>query len=168
VALRIGRRSWILMAMVGSGVFGILLALSAPLHWAIVLALSISLVYQFTLHTERIRKLPKPIELIFNTPSHHRVHHGANHGYLDRNYGGMLIIWDRLFGSFREENERVTYGLTKNVESFNPLKVATHEWSDLVSDVRSAPDLRTKLGYVFHKPGWKPEASSRRDQSAAT
>ena len=144
-----------------------LAALGFP-PWAIVLALSISLVYQFLLHTERVGKLPNPIELVFNTPSHHRVHHGANHGYLDRNYGGILIIWDRLFGSFREEDERVTYGLTKNVDSFNPLKVATHEWTDLLSDVRSAPDVRTKLGYVLHKPGWQPNTAPTRDQSAST
>jgi sterol desaturase/sphingolipid hydroxylase (fatty acid hydroxylase superfamily) len=127
--------------------------------WAIVLAQAISLVYQFTLHTEKIDRYPRPIEFVFNTPSHHRVHHGANAGYLDRNYGGILIIWDRLFGSYREEDDRVVYGLTKNVESFNPLKVATHEWADLAADVKSASGLRTKLGYMLHKPGWSPQAS---------
>jgi sterol desaturase/sphingolipid hydroxylase (fatty acid hydroxylase superfamily) len=129
--------------------------------WAIILMQAISLVYQFGLHTEKIGKLPKPIEFVFNTPSHHRVHHGANHGYLDRNYGGVLIIWDRIFGTFREEDDRVVYGLTKNVDSFNPLRVATHEWSDMIADVRSAPNLRTRLGHVFRGPGWQPPDRSR-------
>ena len=127
--------------------------------WAIILMQAISLVYQFGLHTEKIGRLPRPIEFIFNTPSHHRVHHGANHGYLDRNYGGMLIIWDRMFGTFREEDDRVVYGLTKNVGSFNPLRVATHEWSDIIADVRSTPKLSHKLGYMFRGPGWKPAAA---------
>jgi len=140
-------------------VFWLPLAVIGFPPWAIVLAQAISLVYQFTLHTEKIGRFPKPIEFIFNTPSHHRVHHGANAGYLDRNYGGILIVWDRLFGTYREEDTRVVYGLTKNVESFNPLKVATHEWADLVADVRSVTDLRTKLGYMFHRPGWRPKNS---------
>ncbi|MEI7889265.1 MAG: sterol desaturase family protein [Actinomycetes bacterium] len=136
--------------------FWIPLAIVGFPPYAIILMQAISLVFQFGLHTEKIRKLPVPVEYVFNTPSHHRVHHGANTGYLDRNYGGMLIIWDRLFGSYREEDARVVYGLTKNVDSFNPLRVATHEWADLITDVRSTKRWRTKLGYLFHKPGWAP------------
>jgi sterol desaturase/sphingolipid hydroxylase (fatty acid hydroxylase superfamily) len=128
--------------------------------WAIILTQAISLVFQFGLHTEKIGKLPRPIEYVFNTPSHHRVHHGANHGYLDRNYGGILIIWDRMFGTFREEDDKVVYGLTKNVNSFNPLDVATHEWRDLISDMRAAPDLRTKLAHALHGPGWQPDQAA--------
>lgn len=128
--------------------------------WAIILAQAISLVYQFGLHTEKIGKLPRPIEFIFNTPSHHRVHHGANHGYLDRNYGGILIIWDRMFGTFREEDDKVVYGLTKNVDSFNPLRVATHEWADIISDVRSTPNWSHKFGYLFRGPGWSPAGAA--------
>ena len=123
--------------------------------WAVILTQTISLIYQFTLHTEKIDKDPRPIEFLFNTPSHHRVHHGANAGYLDRNYGGILIIWDRIFGSFRGEDDRVVYGLTKNVDSFNPLRVATHEWADLIADVKAAPSFRSKVGYLFHGPGWR-------------
>ena len=151
------RQEWLHMYTI---VFWIPLAVVGFPPWAIVLAQAISLIYQFGLHTEKIGKLPAPIEYIFNTPSHHRVHHGANKGYLDRNYGGILIIWDRIFGSYREEDDRVVYGLTKNVESFNPLVVATHELSDLIADVRSAPNLRAKLGYIFRSPGWSPESSS--------
>ena len=96
-----------------------------------------SLIYQFGLHTERIGRLPRPLEVVFNTPSHHRVHHGANEQYLDRNYGGILIIWDRLFGTY-PESERVRYGLTKNIDTFNPVKVAFGEYGSLVRDLRAA------------------------------
>ena len=95
--------------------------------WMIYLAFSWSLLYQFLLHTEAIDRLPRPIEFIFNTPSHHRVHHGSQEQYLDKNYGGILIIWDRMFGSFEPEEERVRYGLTNNIETLYPVKVAYGE-----------------------------------------
>ena len=94
--------------------FWLPLALFFP-TWMIFVAMSWSLIYQFTLHTEVIDKLPRPIEWFWNTPSHHRVHHGSQEQYLDKNYGGILIIWDRIFGSFEPEAERVRYGLTKNI-----------------------------------------------------
>jgi sterol desaturase/sphingolipid hydroxylase (fatty acid hydroxylase superfamily) len=124
--------------------------------WMVLLAQSWSLIYQFGLHTERIGKLPRPLELVLNTPSHHRVHHGANEQYLDRNYGGILVIWDRLFGSFEPEGERVRYGLTKNIDTFNPVRVAFHEYAALWHDVRSAPTWRERVGHIWHGPGWKP------------
>ncbi|TSD99826.1 sterol desaturase family protein [Skermania sp. ID1734] len=127
--------------------------------WMILLQQSISLVYQFFIHTERIDKLWGPIEYVFNTPSHHRVHHGSNNQYLDKNYGGILIIWDRLFGSFEPEGERVVYGLTKNINTFNPLRVATHEFAAIWRDVRGARKWRHRLGYTFRGPGWNPEAA---------
>jgi sterol desaturase/sphingolipid hydroxylase (fatty acid hydroxylase superfamily) len=132
-----------------------LLALGFP-PWMVLLAQSWSLIYQFGLHTERIVRLPWPLELVLNTPSHHRVHHGANEQYLDRNYGGILIIWDRLFGSFEPEGERVRYGLTKNIETFNPVSVAFHEYIALWHDVRRAGSWRERFGHVWHGPGWKP------------
>jgi len=92
-----------------------------------------------------------------NTPSHHRVHHGSNQRYLDRNHAGVLIIWDRLFGSFEPEGEKVIYGLTKNINSYNPLRIAFHEWIDIWNDVRKADTWRLKLLYVFGRPGWKHE-----------
>jgi hypothetical protein len=119
----------------------------------------VSLIYQFWIHTERVKKLPAPIELVFNTPSHHRVHHGANEVYLDRNYGGILIIWDRFFGTHQGETERVRYGLTKNIRSFRPAQVAFHEFVDLAHDVRAAKSWRHKLGYVLRGPGWSPDGS---------
>ncbi len=117
---------------------------------------SVSLVYQFFVHTERIRTLWRPVELVFNTPSHHRVHHGSDPEYLDRNYGGILIVWDRLFGSFQPELHRPTYGLTTPVGTYHVLRLQTHEYAAIARDVRAAPRLRDKLGYVFGPPGWRP------------
>jgi hypothetical protein len=93
---------------------------------------------------------------VFNTPSHHRVHHGSNRQYLDRNYGGILIVWDRLFRSFEPEGEPVDYGLTKNIATYNPLRVAFHEYRAIGRDVRRAATWRERLGRVFRGPGWHP------------
>jgi sterol desaturase/sphingolipid hydroxylase (fatty acid hydroxylase superfamily) len=117
---------------------------------------AISLLYQFWIHTELIRRMG-PLEAVMNTPSHHRVHHASNGRYLDRNHAGTLIIWDRLFGTFEEEIEKPVYGLTKNINSYNPVRIAFHEWRDIVRDVRKANDLRTRLKYIFGPPGWSPE-----------
>jgi sterol desaturase/sphingolipid hydroxylase (fatty acid hydroxylase superfamily) len=125
--------------------------------WMILTQQAISLIYQFWIHTERIGRLPAPIEFVFNTPSHHRVHHGANEIYLDRNYGGILIVWDRLFGTFQGETERVRYGLTKNIRSFKPTRVAFHEFAAIARDVRGASGWRERLGYMFRGPGWSPD-----------
>ncbi|HEX4623416.1 MAG TPA: sterol desaturase family protein, partial [Solirubrobacteraceae bacterium] len=125
--------------------------------WMVLLAQSWSLIYQFGLHTERIGKLPRALEAVLNTPSHHRVHHGANEQYLDRNYGGILVIWDRLFGSFEPEGQRVRYGLTTNIDTFHPVRVAFHEYVALWNDVRTAATWRERAGHVWHGPGWRPE-----------
>ena len=124
--------------------------------WMILLQQSISLIYQFFIHTERIQKLPRPIEFIMNTPSHHRVHHGSNKQYLDKNYGGTLIIWDRLFGTFEPEDERVVYGLTHNIDTFNVVKVAFNEFIAIGRDMVSARTFRDACGYMFRGPGWQP------------
>jgi sterol desaturase/sphingolipid hydroxylase (fatty acid hydroxylase superfamily) len=116
----------------------------------------LNLLYQFWIHTEAIDRLPDPIELVFNTPSHHRVHHGANRQYLDKNYGGILIIWDRLFGTFEAEVRRIRYGLTKNINTFNPAKIGYHEFADIVRDVRAAKGWRARARHVFGRPGWTP------------
>jgi hypothetical protein len=126
----------------------------------VFLAMGWSLLYQFTLHTEAVDRLPRVIEWVFNTPSHHRVHHGSQAQYLDRNYAGILIVWDRLFGTFEPEDERVRYGLTKNIETFNPVKVAYHEFAAIWRDVRTAPRWRDRIGYVFAGPGWTPSPAS--------
>lgn len=127
--------------------------------WMVLLAQSWSLIYQFGLHTERIGKLPRPLEAVLNTPSHHRVHHGANEQYLDRNYGGILVIWDRLFGTFEPEGERVRYGLTKNLSTFNPVRVAFHEYAALGRDLRAARSWRTRWSLLLRGPGYEPPTS---------
>ena len=134
------------------------LALLGVPPWAIFLQQSISLLYQFFLHTERVGKLWRPVELVMNTPSHHRVHHGMNTRYLDRNYGGILIIWDRLFRTFEPEGERVVYGLTKQLRSYNPLVVATHEYVSIWRDLRAAGSWRTRWSHLVRGPGWLPGA----------
>ena len=137
------------------------LALLGFAPWMILMQLAISLTYQFWIHTERIKSLSAPVEFFFNTPSHHRVHHGANEVYLDRNYGGILIIWDRLFGSFEPEGEQVRYGLTTNIETFRPLKVAFGEYAALWHDLRAVRSWRTRFALLFHGPGWRPEPETR-------
>jgi sterol desaturase/sphingolipid hydroxylase (fatty acid hydroxylase superfamily) len=127
----------------------------------IMLMQSVSLLYQFWIHTEAIGKMPRWFEFVFNTPSHHRVHHGSNLQYLDKNHGGTLIIWDRLFGSFQAETFRPTYGLTKNVHTFNPVRIAFHEWMNLASDLRKAGSLRNCWHYLFNAPGWSHDGHSK-------
>ncbi len=124
--------------------------------WMVLLAQAWSLIYQFWIHTERIKRLPRWVEGSFNTPSHHRVHHGSNHQYLDKNYGGILIIWDRLFGTWEPEGERVRYGLTTQLETFHPVRVAFHEYIALTRDVRAARGWRTKAQVLLRGPGWAP------------
>jgi alkylglycerol monooxygenase len=106
-----------------------------------VLVAAFNTLYQFWIHTETIGKLPRWIELIFNTPSHHRVHHGRNPKYIDRNHAGSLIIWDRMFGTFQAEEEKPTYGITKPLKSY----------------LKRIPPMRDKLKYLFMKPGWLPD-----------
>jgi sterol desaturase/sphingolipid hydroxylase (fatty acid hydroxylase superfamily) len=128
--------------------------------WMVLLAQGWSLLYQFWIHTELIGRIG-PLELVLNTPSHHRVHHGKNVRYLDKNHAGILIIWDKLFGTFAPETERVRFGLTKDIETFHPLKIGFHEVAAIVRDIRRAPTLRAKLGYVFAPPGWSHDGSTQ-------
>lgn len=127
----------------------------------IVFQKGISLVYQFWIHTEQIRRLPRWFEAAFNTPSHHRVHHATNPRYLDRNYAGIFIIWDKLFGSFAAEDdaEPCRYGIVKNLGSFNPLRIAFHEWVEIGRDLRKAGSLKDAFGYLFGPPGWRPDGA---------
>jgi len=120
-------------------------------------ALVFILTYQFWIHTELIGKMGW-FEKVFNSPSLHRVHHGSDDIYLDKNYGGLLIIWDRMFGTFQSEVFKPTYGLTTQLESINPLKVHFKEFADIARDVKRARNTKEALGYIFNKPGWKPEA----------
>lgn len=124
--------------------------------WMVFTGFSISLIYQFWIHTERIGRLPRPIEFVFNTPSHHRVHHGTDKLYIDKNYGGIFILWDRMFGSFQPEVFRPHYGLTKQVDTFNVWRLQTHEYAAIARDVKRADRWRDRIGYAFGPPGWKP------------
>lgn len=121
----------------------------------VLFAEGINLTYQTWLHTEAIKKLPKPIEAVFNTPSHHRVHHGRNPQYMDKNYGGILIVWDKLFGTFAEEQEKVDYGVTEPLNSINPLVVWFHGFGRLAKKMRGAPDWQSKLACLWRPPDWE-------------
>ncbi len=131
--------------------------------WTLYVAFGINLIFQFYVHTELVHRLPRPVEYVFNTPSHHRVHHGSDPEYLDKNYGGILIVWDRLFGTFAQERQRPTYGLTKKVETYNLLKLQYGDYVDIARDVRSTRRWRNKLGYVFGPPGWTPKDAAAED-----
>lgn len=126
-------------------------------------ARGVNLLYQFWIHTETIARLG-PAESAFNTPSHHRVHHGSNRQYLDRNHGSILIVWDRLFGTFEPEDERVVYGLTKNIDTFNVVRIATHEYVEMLRDVAASTTWRDRLSFVVRGPGW---AGQRRAELTA-
>jgi len=117
----------------------------------------LNLLYQYWIHTEAIDRLPPMAEAVLNTPSHHRVHHGANPQYLDKNYAGILITWDKLFRTFEPEVRRVKYGLTKNIKTFNPVRIGYHEFADIAHDVRHAKGWRNKVGHVWKRPGWQPD-----------
>ena len=116
-------------------------------------ARQVNLLYQYWIHTDAIRRIG-PFEEVLNSASHHRVHHGMNRQYLDRNHGSILIIWDRLFGTFEREDEPVVYGLTKNIETFNPLRVAAHEHYEIIKDVAGADSWHDRLSFVLRGPGW--------------
>ena len=101
---------------------------------------------------------------MLNTPSHHRVHHGSNPQYLDRNHGSILIVWDRLFGTFEREDHPVVYGLTKNIGTFDPVRVATHEYRAMLADVARSHGWRERLSHVVRGPGWAATAPGRADR----
>lgn len=129
-----------------------------------MMMMSFSLIYQYWVHTELIKKMPRWFEFFFNTPSHHRVHHASNVRYLDQNHAGILIIWDRLLGTFAEEDpkEKPVYGITKNIHTYNLFKIASHEYVDIWHDVQRAPGLLNKLKYLFMPPGWSHEGPDLR------
>jgi sterol desaturase/sphingolipid hydroxylase (fatty acid hydroxylase superfamily) len=143
-----------------------LMALAGFRPQLIETARGVNLLYQFWIHTETIGRLG-PLEEVLNTPSHHRVHHGSNRRYIDRNHGSILIVWDRLFGTFQREDEPVAYGLTANVGSFNPVRIATHEHADILRDVARAHTWRDRLGYVFRGPGWAYQRNAAPEPLAA-
>lgn len=156
-----------------TGTFTFMMVVRAPLillgfHPAMVLFVGgLNLIYQFWIHTEAIGKLPRWIETVMNTPSHHRVHHGRNARNLDANYAGVFIIWDRMFGTFVPEldSEKPDYGLVQNIGTFNPIRVAFHEWVSIWRDVtQRGLTLKHRLLYAIATPGWSHDGS--RDSSA--
>ena len=155
-----------------TGFIGLTFLIKLPLFWIgfppamIAFVAGLNLVYQFWIHTEAIGRMPRWFEAVFNTPSHHRVHHGTNPRYLDANYAGVLIVWDRLFGTFTPEvdEEPVRYGLVRQLGSFNILWAASHEWIGIAKDVWAAP-WRHKPGYLWRPPGWSHDGSRETSDS---
>ena len=160
------RQSW-LYSFAGNWLF------YTPLVWLgfeprwVLFALSINLAYQFFVHTQWIGQLPAPIEFIFNTPSHHRAHHGRNPRYIDKNYGGTLIVFDRLFGTFVPETEAPDYGLVRQVRSHNPIWLTIHEWVAMFRDMARPGRWPERLKHAWAPPEWErnrdnpPHASER-------
>ncbi|MDN4587882.1 hypothetical protein DBA29_05130 [Xenophilus aerolatus] len=145
--------------LTGTGLF------FAPLVWlgfspaAVFAALGINLLYQFWLHAPWLPRLGA-LEWVLNTPTHHKVHHASNAEYLDCNYGGVLIVFDRLFGTFVDLRDDVPprYGLTTPLRTHNPLRIAMHEWVNLARDLRQAEGGRARLAMVFGPPGGRTSA----------
>lgn len=117
-------------------------------------------IYGILIHTQSVGKLGV-LEYFLSTPSHHRVHHGSNVKYLDKNMGMLLIIWDKIFGTFEAEDEKVVYGLTENLNSYNPIKMVFHEWTNIFHDLKKPSSFKTKLMYVFGPPGWSHDGSKK-------
>jgi alkylglycerol monooxygenase len=127
--------------------------------WRMYVAVyALNLVYQFWIHTRAVGKLGRWTEWVMNTPSHHRVHHGRNPKYLDRNHAGVFIVWDRLFGTFQAEEEEPVYGITKPLQSWNPLWANVHVFVDIARDARRAASWRDRWMYVAGPPGWRAAA----------
>ncbi|OYU46127.1 MAG: fatty acid hydroxylase [Burkholderiales bacterium PBB4] len=158
-----------LAAAVRFGVFGKFIGTAVffvPLVWlgftteVVLTSLALNLLYQFWIHAAWIPKLGW-LEWVLNTPSAHRVHHASNLEYLDANYGGVLVVFDRLFGTYRAERDDVAirYGLVKPQQSYNPWTVETQEWRALFRDLWRAPSVRARVGYLVMPPGWRPDGA---------
>lgn len=149
------------------------LLVSLPLFWLgfhplmIAFCGGINLIYQFWIHTEAVKRMPRWFEAVMNTPSHHRVHHAINPRYLDSNYAGVFIVWDRMFGTFVPErhDEPIRYGIVKQLGSFNLIWAAFHEWVGIARDMWSAPGLGNKLAYLLRPPGWSHDDSRETSDS---
>jgi alkylglycerol monooxygenase len=144
-----GRQSW--FSGVSHWIFYSPIMLIGFAPWMFATMHGLNLIYQFWIHTRLVNRLG-PLEYILNTPSHHRVHHGINEEYLDKNYAGVLIIWDRLFGSFTWEKEEPKYGILKPLSSFNLLRINTHAWSEMFQEMRTRRGLSGKLRCLFASP----------------
>jgi len=149
------------------------LLIGLPLFWLgfhpvmIAFCGGLNLIYQFWIHTEAVKRMPRWFEAVMNTPSHHRVHHAINPRYLDSNYAGVFIIWDKMFGTFVPERDDVPihYGIVKQLGSFNLVWAAFHEWIGIARDLWSAPGIGNKLGYLLRSPGWSHDGSRETSDS---
>jgi sterol desaturase/sphingolipid hydroxylase (fatty acid hydroxylase superfamily) len=128
--------------------------------WIVFAAFSINAVYQMMVHTEVVGKLPPVIEYVFTTPSHHRVHHGKDGQYIDKNFGSVFIVWDRMFGTFQPEEAPVTYGLVHDIDTNNLWTIFSHEYVAMIRDMRRFKGLRNKLALFVMPPGWKPSVAT--------
>ena len=161
------RQSW-LYGFAGNWLF------YTPMVWLgfeprwVLLALSVNLAFQFFVHTQAVGKLPRWVEFIFNTPSHHRVHHGRNPAYIDRNFGGTLIVFDRLFGTFTAETEAPDYGLVHPMRSYNLIWLTVHEWVAMARDIARPGPLNQRLKHLWAPPEWAREAPRQDNPAHAT
>jgi sterol desaturase/sphingolipid hydroxylase (fatty acid hydroxylase superfamily) len=163
------RQSWT-SVIVGTWTPWIPLALLGFPPTMILAQQGFNLFYQFWIHTEAVHRKPAWFEYLFNTPSNHRVHHASNPRYLDRNYAGVLMLWDRLFGSFvaERDDEPPRYGIVKNIETFNPIRIAFHEWIAIVREVFAARSVREAAGVVFGPPGWRADGRGLTSENIRT
>jgi len=149
------RQSW--FSGIAHWIFYIPLAFAGFPLWSFVFMHGLNLIYQFWIHTKTIKKMPAWFEFIFNTPSHHRVHHGVNNPYLDKNYAGIFIFYDRIFGTFVEESETVRYGIVKPIQSYNWLWINTHGWFETWEAMKTKKTFSGKLRCVFGAPAMEFE-----------
>lgn len=149
------RQSW--FSGLAHWVFYIPVALVGFPLWAFATMHGFNLIYQFWIHTKVVKKLPAFAEYVLNTPSHHRVHHGVNDEYLDKNYAGIFIVWDRLFGTFVGENETPRYGIIKPIQSYNWLWINSHAWAEMFEEMRKKKTFAAKLRCVFGSPNMEFE-----------
>lgn len=149
-AVRLG---WTEFFSLGWVFFAALVLVGFP-PMVVAVLMGVNLIYQFPLHTEAVRRLPNWIEAVFNTPSHHRAHHASETDYLDCNFGGVLIVWDRLFGTFRAEpvDRTLRYGLVHDLNSRNPIDIALHEWRRLGTDIARAPGMWARIKVAVGRP----------------
>jgi sterol desaturase/sphingolipid hydroxylase (fatty acid hydroxylase superfamily) len=163
------RQSWT-SVIVGTWTPWIPLALLGFPPTMILAQQGFNLFYQFWIHTEVVHRMPAWFEYLFNTPSNHRVHHASNPRYLDRNYAGVLMVWDRLFGSFAPERdeEPPRYGIVKNIETFNPIRIAFHEWVAIIRDLFAARSAREAVGVIFGPPGWRADGQGLTSKNIRT
>lgn len=121
----------------------------------VTMGIIVVVAYQTWIHTEHIGKLGY-LDKIINTPSVHRVHHGSNVKYIDKNFGGILMLWDKLFGTYQAEEEKVMYGLLQNIDTSNPISINLYEWKEMFKDIRKAKSFKDKWKYILKPPGWSP------------